>query len=238
MSNKITVIIPMAGRGKRFIEAGYSLPKPFIPVLGKPMIQHILENIPDEYSKIVITLREFMSYSTPSLFSGVKLHLLNKETKGPADTIFQGGDHIDKESHILCIDSDTLIEYPFIDIVDECIENDCDAGVLTFKTNPDYKHSYARGHPFVTETAEKVAISNYAICGVYYFKNWKVFSDAFNQMKERKDTYRGEYYLSSAYNHLNCKIRNICVARDYIHSWGTPESLEFWLKEYLDRTKR
>ena len=37
------IIIPMAGIGKRFIEAGYKDPKPLIEVDGKPMIQHVYE---------------------------------------------------------------------------------------------------------------------------------------------------------------------------------------------------
>ena len=39
------ILIPMAGRGKRFEAAGYSFPKPLIEVDGKPMIQLVVENI-------------------------------------------------------------------------------------------------------------------------------------------------------------------------------------------------
>ena len=41
----MNVIIPMAGRGKRFNDVGYSFPKPLIDVNGKPMIQIIIENL-------------------------------------------------------------------------------------------------------------------------------------------------------------------------------------------------
>ena len=41
----MNVIIPMAGKGKRFVDAGYSFPKPLIDVNGKPMIQVIVENL-------------------------------------------------------------------------------------------------------------------------------------------------------------------------------------------------
>ena len=34
----INIVIPMAGAGSRFAKAGYKNPKPFIDVLGKPMI--------------------------------------------------------------------------------------------------------------------------------------------------------------------------------------------------------
>ena len=38
------ILIPMAGRGKRFEAAGYSFPKPLIDINGKTMIQVIIEN--------------------------------------------------------------------------------------------------------------------------------------------------------------------------------------------------
>jgi NDP-sugar pyrophosphorylase family protein len=41
----INIVIPMAGEGSRFSQAGYDLPKPLIPVIGKPMIQWVIENI-------------------------------------------------------------------------------------------------------------------------------------------------------------------------------------------------
>jgi FMN phosphatase YigB (HAD superfamily) len=44
-TRKIHVVIPMAGLGSRFANAGYTLPKPLIPVNGKPMIQVVVENI-------------------------------------------------------------------------------------------------------------------------------------------------------------------------------------------------
>ena len=41
----INIVIPMAGEGRRFVEAGYKNPKPFIDVHGKPMIVRVLENL-------------------------------------------------------------------------------------------------------------------------------------------------------------------------------------------------
>ena len=39
------IIVPMAGRGSRFSSAGFTVPKPLIPVGGKPMIQWVIENV-------------------------------------------------------------------------------------------------------------------------------------------------------------------------------------------------
>lgn len=41
----INIVVPMAGLGSRFAIAGYEKPKPFIDVLGKPMIERVMENV-------------------------------------------------------------------------------------------------------------------------------------------------------------------------------------------------
>ena len=41
----LQIVIPMAGKGSRFANAGYAMPKPLIPVGGKPMIQWVIENV-------------------------------------------------------------------------------------------------------------------------------------------------------------------------------------------------
>ena len=38
------IIIPMAGKGQRFIDAGYSIPKPLISINGKPMVENVIKN--------------------------------------------------------------------------------------------------------------------------------------------------------------------------------------------------
>ena len=42
-SSDFQIIIPMSGRGQRFIDAGYSVPKPMIMVDEKPMISHVVD---------------------------------------------------------------------------------------------------------------------------------------------------------------------------------------------------
>ena len=41
----MNILIPMAGAGSRFSEAGYDLPKPLIDVNGIPMIQAVVDNL-------------------------------------------------------------------------------------------------------------------------------------------------------------------------------------------------
>ena len=62
MKQKFNIVVPMAGRGSRFTEQGYTDSKPFIDVNGKPMIQRVIENLNIEfdsnYEFIIICLQE------------------------------------------------------------------------------------------------------------------------------------------------------------------------------------
>ena len=41
----MNIVIPMAGLGSRFTNAGYTIPKPLIDIEGKPMIQQAVETL-------------------------------------------------------------------------------------------------------------------------------------------------------------------------------------------------
>ena len=64
---KMKVLIPMAGAGSRFEQAGYSFPKPLIDVNGKPMIQVVVENINVDAEHIFIVQKShYEKYNLPS----------------------------------------------------------------------------------------------------------------------------------------------------------------------------
>ena len=50
MKQFFNLVVPMAGRGSRFTEQGYTDSKPFIDVNGKPMIQRVIENLNFEFN--------------------------------------------------------------------------------------------------------------------------------------------------------------------------------------------
>lgn len=54
----LNIVIPMAGRGSRFVKAGYTVPKLLIDVFGEPMISLVTKNI-SNYLEMDFILREF-----------------------------------------------------------------------------------------------------------------------------------------------------------------------------------
>lgn len=57
-NKKMNVLIPMAGAGSRFANAGYTFPKPLIEVNGKPMIQVVVENLNIDAHYIFLVQKE------------------------------------------------------------------------------------------------------------------------------------------------------------------------------------
>ena len=57
-SNNLNVLIPMAGAGKRFADAGYIFPKPLIEINNKPMIQWVIESLNLKANYIFIIQKE------------------------------------------------------------------------------------------------------------------------------------------------------------------------------------
>ena len=59
-------MLPMAGRGSRFQDCGYSKPKPLIDVYGKPMFLRVVENLNSVQieKKIFLLIKNFTMQKT------------------------------------------------------------------------------------------------------------------------------------------------------------------------------
>ena len=55
------LVIPMSGFGERFRVRGFDVPKPLIPVAGRPIIEHVLEMYPAELDVLFIVNQEHLS---------------------------------------------------------------------------------------------------------------------------------------------------------------------------------
>jgi len=109
----INIVIPMAGEGSRFKEAGYTIPKPFLPILGKPMIRSVIENIrPIEDSKVyLIARRDHASYVEPIAESmeNVFIIYLEEVTQGAACTVLKADRYVNNNDPLIIANSDQLI---------------------------------------------------------------------------------------------------------------------------------
>ena len=238
-SDKLNVLIPMAGAGSRFEVAGYTFPKPLIEVRGKPMIQVVVENLNIEARFIYIVQRSH--YEKYNLEFLLKLITPNCEivqidglTEGAACTTLLAREYIDNDDSLVIANSDQFVEWNSGETLYSFMADGIDGGIVTFNaTHP--KWSYARIDEFglVQEVAEKKPISNIATVGIYFWKKGSDYVKYADNMIEKNIRTNGEFYVCPVFNQAiedgkKFRIRNI----DQMWGLGTPEDLNFFLEHH------
>ena len=118
MSRTLQIVVPMAGRGSRFANAGFAIPKPLIPVGGRPMIQWVIDNIRpqrahhftficlaehlEKYPKVPAELRR--------ICPGCDLVPVNAVTEGAACTVLLAKEIINSDDPLMIANSDQIVD--------------------------------------------------------------------------------------------------------------------------------
>ena len=237
------VIIPMSGRGNRFIEAGYTTIKPLIEVDGLPIIDHVINLFPHNVTFTFICAEDHLE-GTPLrkiLAPKGKIVGIAPHKKGPVWAVLQGIKEIDKDEPTIVSYCDFSGVWNYNAFVKFVNETQCDGCI------PSYRgfHPHSLGPNFyaylrttgdrVLEIKEKGAFTNdrmneFASAGIYYFKSGKLLEKYFSKAVEEKLELNGEFYASLPYNLLiKDKLDVRVFEMDQFLQWGTPEDL----KEYL-----
>jgi len=234
-------VIPMAGTGSRFADAGYSKPKPFIDVMGKAMIARVLENLYCEKARyILIAQEEHIELENELVRQIIKefnvvFHPINHLTEGAACTVLHARQFINNNEPMIIANSDQVVDIIFQNYVDDCFKRDLDGSIMTFKDpEKNIKWSFAKtdSNEIVEEVREKEPISDKATVGVYMFKHGKEFVNAAIDMIVKNDRVNNEFYVCPVYNYAiknNNKIGVYDIPFDSMHGIGTPVDLDTYI---------
>lgn len=234
----LNVLIPMAGAGSRFAQAGYTFPKPLIDVNGKPMIQVVVENLGVEANFIYACQKEHrekfnLDKMLPLITPDCKVIEVDGLTEGAACTALLAKEYIDNDNPLLFANSDQWVDWDPVQFMYDMQETKADGGIVTFKASHP-KWSFAKVNEFgvVTEVAEKNPISDNATCGYYYWRKGSDFVKYAEEMIEKNVRVNNEFYVCPVYNQAieDKKIIKIHEAKE-MWGLGTPEDLEHFLKE-------
>jgi HAD superfamily hydrolase (TIGR01509 family) len=234
-ADRVNVVIPAAGQGKRFAEVGYQHPKPLIDVDGRPMIDLVLENFRGVGRPIVLLQdRHVEQYCADSLIKHLapdgEVVGVDGLTEGAACTVLLAEHLIDNQNELVLANSDQVVEVSIEAFVQEMRDRGAHGGILTFKSDHP-KWSYARVEPDgrVLEVAEKVVISDQATVGIYYFRHGADFVRFAKQMIAKDIRVNGEFYVCPVFNELVQAGLDVFVSEiepGQMHGLGTPEDLE------------
>ncbi len=222
----------MAGLSKRFLDAGYSLPK-YMLYAGSKSIFNLTINSFKKYFgtvKFIFVARDI--YDTKLFIEnecklmGVKdfkIIVLEQPTKGQAETVYLGlqSAHLPDNENMLIFNIDTIREN--YTLPKYLLKHD---GYLeVFKghgKNWSYAEPYDNKSKKIRRTAEKEEISDLCSTGLYYFKRKKDFCLAFEQSCNEFDK---ELYVAPLYNKLIKEGKNIYyheIRRDEVAFTGIP----------------
>lgn len=241
--NVLNIVVPMAGRGSRFAEAGFKTPKPLIEIHGEPMIKWVIENLrPEcEHQFIFIAQEEHInSYSLNSKIEewspGAKLLGINGISLGAADTVLAAKELINSDEPLLIANSDQWIRADINEFLEFKSKPDLDGSIMTMAAT-DKKWSYAQVNQEleVIRVAEKEVISRHATVGIYGFTKGKFFVRAAERMILESNFVNGEAYVAPVYNLLisdkaKFNIFEIGEVGTDMFGLGTPDDLQIFLQ--------
>jgi dTDP-glucose pyrophosphorylase len=238
---KLNILIPMAGEGKRFADAGYIFPKPLIEVNNKPMIQVVIENLNIEAHYIFIVQKShYEKYNLKQVLSLIapECDIIQVEglTEGAACTTLKARELIDNNDALLIANADQYIEWNSNESMYAFKNDSIDAGILTFEsTHPKWSYARLDDDGFVIEVAEKNPISNNATCGIYYWKYGSDYVRYADTMIKKNIRTNNEFYVCPVFNQAIEDGKKIKIKQvNKMWGLGTPDDLKYFLNNYKD----
>jgi len=253
-----TLILPMAGRGSRFEDEGYLLPKPLLEIDNLPMILQAVNCLPESDKNVFMCLEDHIKNfnvdkKLNEYYTNTKIVSINKTTEGQACTCEIGINetNVDLNLPILISACDNGVYYDSQKYLDMVNDESIDIIVWTFrnnqasKTNPNaYAWLDVDSEGFVKHVSCKKFIyddplKTHAIIGTMFFRKNKYFLDGLKENYKENIRTNGEFYVDDVLNQniksgLKVKVFEV---KNYI-CWGTPndyKTYQYWY-DYFNKT--
>ncbi len=234
----MNIVIPMAGLGSRFVEAGYQTPKPLLPAHGKTLLEWSVDSLPLELATRLVfvglkehrerlgleeIIRDIYQEYDPSF------HWLDHSTRGQAETVAVAAHLYDKSAGLLIFNIDTAFRSSqLLSKLKDCAHD----GVLGsfYSEEPRFSFASENQQGYVTEVREKDVISSHALTGLYHFSSTADFLEIANEAIAADEREKGEFYVAPLYNKLIQRGARFILDQCEEH-WilGTPAEYQHFL---------
>ena len=245
------LVIPMSGLGTRFIQKGFALPKPLIPVAGRPMIQHVIDMYSGIEQVLFIVNEEHvqnpnfeMLKTLRSICPSAEIAVIEEHKLGPSWAVLQASSFINPDQPVIVNYCDFSCNWNF-----QNFKNQLNSGVDgLIATYSGFHPHMLRSNKFaylklnengnLVEIQEKQPFTNSpmnepASSGTYGFKSGNLLIEAINTQVNNNDSFNKEFYTSLTYKNM---IRKNLVIKTFqinqFFQFGTPEDLEDFEHQY------
>lgn len=240
----LNIVVPMAGRGSRFTQAGFQMPKPLIDIYGRPMIEYVTKNITPECEHRFIYIcqqehveRYALAIRLKAIAPGCEIVTIDHITEGAACTVLLAEKYIDNEDALMIANSDQYVDTDINEYL--TIMKEYDGLIMTMPAD-DPKWSFINydENGFVTMVREKEVISNEATVGIYNYKHGSDFVKYAHQMIEKNIRVNNEFYVAPVYNEMIEAGKKIVYGNvgAKMHGLGVPEDLENFMKNPISKS--
>lgn len=198
----IKAVIPVAGIGSHLRPHTHTQPKGLIPVAGKPIISHIIDNLEKHEIKNFVfiighlgeQIKEFIENNYPQLNCSF---IVQSQRLGIAHAIWTAKNEIENEDELIIALGDTIFDMdiksflssPYSCLGTKKVSDPRNFGVAEIKNNDS-----------IVSLVEKPAIpkSNIALVGVYKIKEVKQFISSLQHIIDEKILTKNEFQLTDA----------------------------------------
>lgn len=250
----MNIIIPMAGAGKRFSDAGYTVSKPAIPTIDRhtgklfPMVACAVLDLPGvEKNGANVTFidrdfhkRDGVEDAVREVFPGARFLTVSHLTEGQACTCLLARELIDNRTELLIAGCDNGMAMDMDAFEDAKQYADC--LVFTYRhneavlSNPDaYGWMITDPDGMITGVSVKKAISDrpmedHAVVATFWFREGSIFVRAADRMIAEDDRINGEFYADEVIRYvLEMGYRAKVFEIDRYLCWGTPTDYENYM---------
>ncbi|HCI25173.1 MAG TPA: glycosyl transferase family 2 [Lachnospiraceae bacterium] len=239
----LNIVIPMAGRGSRFADAGYVNPKPLIEIYGRPMIEYVTKNITPtcKHRFIYICQEEHLQkfgleIALKRMAPDCEIVTIDHITEGAACTVLLAEKYINNDDALMIANSDQYVDYDINDYLSTIKQED---GLIMTMPADDPKWSFIKYDEkgYVQLVREKEVISHEATVGIYNYRCGADFVTYAHQMIEKNIRVNNEFYVAPVYNEMiqagkTVVYKNVGTS---MYGLGTPDDLNFFMKQDLSK---
>ena len=250
-----SLVVPMAGRGQRFVDQGYADPKPLISVAGRPMIHQALDTLPQPSARVLVAQREHAAdarfrATVAELAGKTQVVSLDRVTEGQAITARLGLDEgvtagLDLTRPVLFAPCDTGYVYD-VALWKE-LEREADSELIVWSARghlPAIWRPHMYGwlsvgqHGAIERVAVKQLVEGVSaaeqevVTGTFWFRDGHAFLREVEALVADNDRVNNEFYIDTIARRMvarGAKVRAFTVEK-YM-PWGTPEELktfDYW----------
>ena len=209
------IIVPMAGMGKRMRPHTLTVPKPLIPVAGKPIVQHLMEDIitvcPEKVDEIAFVVGRFGKETEDTL---IKI----AQSLGAKGSIYYQDQPLGTAHAILCAKPALTgkVVVAFADTLfrtDANIDANSDGTIWVKQIEDPRQFGVVKvdANGVITDFVEKPQqfVSDLAIIGIYYFKDGENLSSELQYLIDNNVLDKGEYQLTNAMENMKTKGKKL-----------------------------